>query len=197
MESEYTFNKSPQNLGTQKWRSLEEFQGSGSLILSRIHRQQERALARTSKNAVPFRACFLFDNSPNLYNWNVKRGFSQGTGWELMDQSALPHQCFTADFWNVFDEKRATSSDRRYWCSLLRLGPTGTIHQCYQDFTCFQLHSKTDNRRESIFLKPLLSVVLIINSHMLCLSLEWGLGEWCRHHCLVLICIKSFFSVAF
>ena len=68
--------------------------GSRFLFLSRMHRQQEGALARNSKDTTPFRACFLFDKLPSLYNWNANWGFSQGTGWELMDQSALPRQCF-------------------------------------------------------------------------------------------------------
>ena len=54
---------------------------------------------------------------------------------------------------------------------------------------CLQLHSKTDNRRENLFLKPLLSVVIIINSNMPCLSLG---GD--KHLCSVLIWIEFHFN---
>lgn len=131
----------------------------------------ERALARTSENAVPFRACFLFDNSPNLYNWNVKWGFSQGTGWELMDQSVLPHQCFyrwllecvwwkESDFFRqkilMWPAEVRTCRNNTPMLSGLCLPPTP-----FQNWQQERKH----------FLKPLLSVVRIINSHMLCLSL--------------------------
>lgn len=138
------------NLGKSKkfQRKVQRLISEEDPSFSRTHRQYG-TLVRTSKVAAPLRACFLFNNCPNLYNWNVKWGFSQGTGWDLMDHSAL--SAFTADFWNVFDEKRATSSDRRYWWSLLKLGPTGTIHQCYHDFTDLQLCSElTTARQENI-----------------------------------------------
>ena len=109
-----------------------------------------------------------------------------------MDQSALPCQCFYHWLLECVWWKESDFFRQRYWCSLLRLGPIGTIHQCYQDFVCLQLHSKIDNRRENLFFfffKPLVSVVIFINSRMLCLSRG---GD--EHLCSVFIWIEFHFN---
>lgn len=177
-----------------RFEKSRELKASGSLMLSRIQRQQEGALARTSKDAVPFRACFLFDNSPNLYNCNAKQGFSQGTGWELMDQSAPP--CLpsvllplTSGMCLMKRERllQTEDTDVACWGWDLQEQYTNVIRTLLASNSI----SKLTTGGKAV-LKPLLSIVFIMNSHMLRCSLGG-----CRHPCSVLVWSKSFFSVAF
>lgn len=73
----------------------------------------------------------------------------------------------------------------------LRLGPTGTIPQCYQGSVGLQLHSQPDSRRQSVFWRPCCQLSF--------LWVDVGLsfaGRDLRYRCSVLAWIESSFMVA-
>lgn len=69
----------------------------------------------------------------------------------LMERSALPRQLLTLTSGMCLMKGKQLLQREDTDAARLRLGPMGTIPQCYQSFLGRQLHLQPGNRGESMF----------------------------------------------
>lgn len=68
-----------------------------------------------------------------------------------MEQSALPRQLLALTSGMCLMKGKQLLQREDTDAAWLRLGPMGTIPQCYQGFVGLQLYPQPDNRREHMF----------------------------------------------
>lgn len=109
-----------------------------------------------------------------------------------MEQSALPRQLLALTSGMCLMKAKQLLQREDTDSARLRLGPTGTIPQCYQGSVGLQLHFQPDSRRQSVFWRPCYQLSLL----WVDVGLSFAVRDL-RYRCSVLAWIENSFMVAF